>query len=280
MKLTILVDHPRWEEKRIFEAAKKFGCEVNVLNCFDLKIDLEKLEDHDYGDVILQRCISHYRGLYISVILEQNGFNVINSSIIHTICSNKLLLTSILKKKGIPMPKTYIAFNEEKAIEIISSLGYRCVIKPLIGSWGRNVIPIVNEINTKQILSLFSQAMSPANCAFYIQELVDRPPRDIRVIIAGDEIISSVYRISRGSWSTNVAQGAYTSKCEINTEIREICEKIMDFLGEGIYAIDILESPKGYLVTEVNSVPEFRGAQMSTDHDIAGKIVEYLLKFD
>jgi len=44
-----------------------------------------------------------------------------------------------------------------------------------------------------------------------------------------------------------------------------------------VAGVDILESPDGYFVNEVNSQPGFRGIQMVSKVDVAEEIVEYIL---
>ena len=38
--------------------------------------------------------------------------------------------------------------------------------------------------------------------------MIDRPPRDIRVITVGDQNVSAMYRKSSGGFKTNIALGA------------------------------------------------------------------------
>lgn len=278
MKLAILVDRLRWEEKKLYATASKKGIETFLYNIKDKIFSLNN-PYHEGYDLALQRCLSHYHGLYIAKIFEEMGIKVINKFSVSVIAGNKLLATLLLNKIGIKTPRTFVVFDRYKAEEVIEKLDYRAVIKPLVGSWGRHVTPIFNKLEMKPIIDLFENIMHPPNNVYYIQELVDRPPRDIRMIIAGDEIIACVYRISKeGVWATNVAQGAITAKCEIDGELEKIANKISNFFGGGIFGVDIMESKEGYLVNDINPTPEFKGAQACIEHDIAEKMIEYLLK--
>ena len=50
-------------------------------------------------------------------------------------------------------------------------------------------------------------------------------------------------------------------------------------MGGDIVAVDILEAPDGsLLVNEVNHTPEFHGAMQAAGVDIAGKMVDYVLR--
>jgi [lysine-biosynthesis-protein LysW]--L-2-aminoadipate ligase len=47
-------------------------------------------------------------------------------------------------------------------------------------------------------------------------------------------------------------------------------------VGGGVLAVDLMESPQGLVVHEVNPTPEFRALTGATGIDIAGRIVEYV----
>ena len=61
---------------------------------------------------------------------------------------------------------------------------------------------------------------NPIEHMYYLQEFVERPPRDIRAIVAGEEIIATVYRnASENEWRTNVARGATTTAFKPDKEL-------------------------------------------------------------
>jgi [lysine-biosynthesis-protein LysW]---L-2-aminoadipate ligase len=115
---------------------------------------------------------------------------------------------------------------------------------------------------------------------YYLQEFVKRPPRDIRLIVAGEEVIASVYRNApAGEWRTNVARGGTTTGFQLNKEIEDITLKAAKAVGGGILGVDAMESDDhGYTIHEVNNTVEFKGAQASTEHRIARKIVDYVIR--
>jgi [lysine-biosynthesis-protein LysW]--L-2-aminoadipate ligase len=274
LKLCILVDRIRWEEKKLYEASMNKGINVSLVNLNEIYFNLNNPKFEEF-DIALQRCISHFHGLYITWILEEIGIKVVNDFFSSFVSGNKLFVTLLLNKAGIKTPKTFISFNKEKVEELIKELNFQAVLKPIIGSWGRNVVPIFNELQMKPILDLYEEIIHPPNNVYYVQELVKRPPRDIRMIVARGEIIACVYRNSKaGVWATNVAQGAYTTKCELNDELEKIAEKISSLFKGGIFGIDVMESDEGYLVNDVNPTPEFKGAQACTSEDIATRIIE------
>ncbi|MBS7623305.1 lysine biosynthesis protein LysX, partial [Candidatus Bathyarchaeota archaeon] len=232
-----------------------------------------------YGNIILQRCISYFRGLHITAILEMCGLPVVNSFNASLVCGNKLLTSLALAKAGIPTPATYVAFTPQAALETIEKIGYPAVIKPVIGSWGRLVAPVNDRATAEAILEHREQMNSSLLQIHYIQEMVQRPPRDIRTIVVGEEVTAAVYRsASPGTWRTNVALGATTEPCPLTSELEDIALRAAKAVGGGVLAVDSMESPEGIVVHEVNSTIEFRGAAAATGTNIALKIIEYLVR--
>ncbi|HYC26525.1 MAG TPA: lysine biosynthesis enzyme LysX, partial [Nitrososphaerales archaeon] len=103
--------------------------------------------------------------------------------------------------------------------------------------------------------------------------------RDIRVIVAGDEIVTSVHRYAPpGEWRTNVARGATSKAFKPDNELKEVVHKAAAAVGGGVLGVDAMESSNGYFIHEVNNTVEFRGAQSAVQVDIPSKIVQYVIR--
>ena len=139
------------------------------------------------GDVVLERCVSYFRGLHFTSALEFLDIPVLNKFDVASICGNKMFMTLLLKKNNIPTPKTYFSFSSESAAENLENVGYPLVIKPVIGSWGRGVMPIKDKDAMEAIFEIRDITDSPHDRIYYLQQVVKRPPRDIRIITIGNE---------------------------------------------------------------------------------------------
>ena len=136
--LTILYDNIRWEEKALFEAAKKKGINITMLDCKALSLKLEgKRDDILSNSNVIQRCVSYFRSIHSTSMLEGLGYRVINSFETSNICGNKLFAHVTLRKNGVKTPRAIAAFSAESALSAIEEIGYPVVIKPTVGSWGR-----------------------------------------------------------------------------------------------------------------------------------------------
>jgi len=286
-KLDILFDKLRFEEKALYNTAIKKGVEVRLVDSRNIIIDTDDLgsNEFEFGDILLQRSISHFRGQFITYCLELCGYNVINSSRIGEICGNKLLTSMILKKNDIPTPKSYFSFNSDSAYNFISTIDLEqnpLVFKPVIGSWGRGVFPVRTKEIGKIIIEMRQESTSPFSSIFYFQELIHRPPRDIRCIVVGEKLIAAVYRYSSDDeWRTNVAKGGKAELIEVTSELEELALKAARAVGTGVLGIDMMEDQnRGLLVHEINNTVEFRGASLATGIDIADMIIEYVKDCD
>ena len=234
-----------------------------------------------FGDIAIGRCISYLRGLHFTSCLEFLNIPVINKYDVMNVCGNKLFTTLFLKKHGIPTPKTYFTFSHESAMESIENIGYPLVMKPIIGSWGRGIVLLKDKETTEALLEMRDINNGPFDRLYYLQEFVARPPRDIRVIMTGDDILASMYRESpNNNFKTNIACGASPGVCKITKEIEDICGQISNVMKNSILGIDLMEDKKnGLVVHEINSTVEFSGLMQVTEKNIPMEIIRFALNF-
>ena len=91
MQLTILFDRLRWEEKALKKEGENEGCEASLLDAKGLVFEVSTPRKRNgLGDLALQRCISHYRGLYLTKILENMSLEVVNSSAVTENCGRQI----------------------------------------------------------------------------------------------------------------------------------------------------------------------------------------------
>ena len=280
-KICIVFDRLRTEEKMLKKEASNLGHDAVMLDAKTTQINTDsKRKDFDFGDVVLERCVSYFRGLHFTASLEFMDVPVLNKFQVANQCGNKMFMTLLLKKYNVPTPKTYFSFSSESASENIEKVGYPLVIKPVIGSWGRGVMQLKDKDTADALFEIRDITDSPHDRIFYLQELIKRPPRDIRVITVGDEPIAAMYRKSSGGFKTNIALGADPELCEITKEIEDIATKASKAMGGGILGIDIMEDEKrGLVVHEVNNTVEFKGLARVSRRNIPKEMVEFALNY-
>jgi len=279
-RLGVLVSHLRLEEKLILQAARDRGIEVTPIFDRSIIVDLAAKTADDAGlavDVVLDRGVVHSRAAYILKALNRWGVPTVNPPTATTLCDDKALCSLALEEAGLLTPKTLLAFSIDAAIAACEQIGYPAVLKPITGSWGRLLAKVNGPEQARVILEQKEQLGSYQHGIFYVQEFIEKPGRDIRVYVIGDRAIAASYRTSE-HWITNAARGAVSVRCEITPEIEEIALKAKDAVGAILAGIDLMETPDGYSVIEVNTGAEFKGLMGTTDIDIPGAIVDETLR--
>jgi len=275
--ITVLYDTIRWEEKALLEAGKKKNVDLEMLDCKKLSLDLDS-KVKDYGTV-LQRCVSYYRNLHSTAGLEGMGVNVINCLNTGIFAGNKLFTHMLLKKQGVSTPFATVSFSKEAALESLKKHGYPQIIKPTVGSWGRMVSKI-NDTDSAEGIIESREKMYPIYQIHYLEEFVQRPPRDIRAIVVGDKVVAAIYRSSgNGSWKTNMALGGVAEECKVSNEMEDICIKAKNAVQGQIVGVDLMESKdKGLVVHEVNNTTEFKNTVRVCEVDIPSLMLDYAIE--
>lgn len=276
--ISIAYDRLRLEEKLLSKKIQELGHTASMIDAKMVRASTSSTKDSlGIGDVMLERCVSYYRGMFFTSIAEFAGAKVINTLKVASNCGNKLFMTLLLQKAGVRTPKTHFALSAQGARDCIEKEGYPFVIKPLVGSWGRGVMRINDADALDAIIEARTVTDSGYDRTYYFQELVKRPPRDIRVITVGGQSIAAMYRSSEG-FRTNVAEGAKPEVCEITEPMRELAAQASDAVGGGILGVDMMEDPdRGLVVHEVNNTVEFKGLASTEQADIPQAMVEFAL---
>ncbi|MDE1863096.1 MAG: lysine biosynthesis protein LysX [Thaumarchaeota archaeon] len=275
--ISILYDTIRWEEKALFEAGKKKGVDIRMVDCRGLAINLDSTVE-EFGTTI-QRCVSYYRSLHSTAALEGKGVDVINSLNTSIYAGNKLFTHMLLLKHGIRTPFSTVAFSEDAALNYLEKRGYPMVLKPTVGSWGR-MISLLKDRDSAEGIMETREKMYPIYQVYYLEELVNRPPRDIRAIMVGDTVVAAIYRYSgEGQWKTNMALGGKAEPFKVTKEMEDICIKAKNAVQGQIVGIDLMESEEnGLVVHEINNTTEYKNTVRVTGVDIPALMIDYALQ--
>jgi [lysine-biosynthesis-protein LysW]--L-2-aminoadipate ligase len=276
VKLAMLVSHLRTEEKAILAAAAKRG--ITVERVFDREIwfDLGERRFPDV-DLVLDRSLVHSRAEYTLRLLQSWGIPTVNSFETTTLCDNKFHTNMAFIEHDVPTLRTLIAYTPESALQAIEQLGYPVVLKPNTGSWGRLLAKVNSRAAAEAILEHKASLGSYHHSIFYIQEYIQKPGRDIRAFIVGDRVVAASYRNAK-HWITNTARGSTSTHCPVTPEIEDLALRAARSVGGEIMGVDLVETDEGLKVIEINVGAEFHGLRETTDTDIAGEIIDHLIK--
>ncbi len=272
----ILVGRMRVEEKLLVQEIERRGLTYELIYDNELILDTTQAEAWHRFDVILERCVSHSRALTALAFFEMIGVPTVNTHAVAEICGDKIRTSLALDHAGVPQPRWRVAFTPESALHAIEEMGYPVVLKPATGSWGRLMARVNDRYTAEAILEHKRTLGGVQHSIFYIQEYIEKPGRDIRAFVVGDETICAIERRS-DHWITNTARGGTAANFPVTPELNDLCVRAAHAVGGGVVAIDVFESERGLLVNEVNYTMEFRNSIVPTGVNIPARVIEYVV---
>jgi len=204
--------------------------------------------------------------------LERLGFYVLNPAEAIEHCVDKYDILAILEDIGVPVPRTAATESVSEALRAFEELGGDVVVKPIFGSRG---IGATRVADPEIALTVF-KAIAFQHGVIYLQEFVPHGYSDIRAFVINGRVVAAMRRVANG-WKTNYSQGARPAPVTLSREFEEIAVKSARAVGCKVAGVDILESPDGPKIVDVNSQPGWKGLQMVTKINIADEIVDFLL---
>ncbi len=292
-KIAVVADRftPPWSARQILLALDSLGVSSIYLRPCDIMsliyrdnsfvVYTNSLKPIDFDAVIL-------RDLGVAVTLEMflrriNVFRhiemmnkpVVNPADSIIIARDKYLSLLLLERAGIRVPKTVVLEDYFTATKIANEWK-SVVVKPMIGSMGFGIIKAENPEIVYTIAKTLTQLRQP----IYVQEFIEKPGRDIRLLAIGDEIVVAYYRVQNNpnEWKTNIAQGAHAEPItKIDSELENIAFKTLKTLRLHYAGIDVAETRDGYIVFEVNASPQWRGIQRVANINPALKLAKYVV---
>jgi ribosomal protein S6--L-glutamate ligase len=203
------------------------------------------------------------------------GYTVVNPPPAVFIARDKFTSLRLLHEAGLPVPRTILTEDPSQALHAIEEMG-SVVFKPIMGSLGLGSFKVDDVDTGYHIVNLLLELNQP----LYVQKYIEkRGNRDIRVFVVESQPIAAMYRVSvRGTWKTNVAQGAKPIPANPPKEVLEDAVRAVEVLGLVYAGVDIAETGSWHVIFEVNASPLWRGLYSATGVDPAPAIVEATIR--
>ncbi len=240
----------------------------NVL--FDVigKEDLATLAEYDALFIRTVTAIDHYSFTFARTA-ESLGIPVIDDprSIIR--CSNKVFLHELFQKHGIPTPRT-LTISRKTPVGDVLPLGFPLILKVPDGTFSH----AVKKAESPEEFDAIRQEMFRRSPLLIVQEFTPTP-FDWRIgVLDGRLLFAAKYHMVKdhwqivGQWKTGRTRFGKVEAVPIDAApkaVTALALEAADLIGDGLYGVDIKESPTGPLVIEVNDNPNL----METDEDAA-----------
>ena len=276
MNFGILYSRIRKDEKLLLSELRDRGHEVTKIDVRKQQFGLsEPPADFEGVDLVVDRCLATSRSVYATQFVDAYDIPVVNHPDTAGVCADKAKNSLALVENEVPTPETTVAFTKDAAMEAIEEFGYPCVLKPVVGSWGRLMAKIDSRTAAEAILEHKETLGHYEHKVFYVQEYVDKGGEDIRVLATDGEPIAAMVR-SSDHWITNAAKGAETDAFGLDDEALDLVERASDAVGGGLLGVDLMGTEDGYTVHEVNHNVEFKALNEATDVDVPARVVDWL----
>ena len=287
MLIGILFNRITWEIKQLIAELEKQNVKYKLLNNQKIYFKLSKKKDLDDDfDVILERSLSYFRGLYSCAVLETKGYKMINNFECLNITGNKLLTSLKLIENDIPTPLTAIAFKEDPSIQSIENeINYPAILKPLIGSWGRLIAKLDDYNSAIANLECRETMGNVLQKIYYLQKFISPEskspdlPTDIRAFVIGDKCVAAEGRYHpEKDFRSNLAIGGTAKPMELTDELKQISLKASRAVNGEIVGVDLMNDDGVLNVIEVNGTSQFKGVATATKVNVAKEIIDYILE--
>ncbi|HLD05609.1 MAG TPA: RimK family alpha-L-glutamate ligase [Candidatus Nanoarchaeia archaeon] len=273
--------------KMTAEAMKKYFSQVDHLSLKHIEVHFsgskaevlyegKPLGDYDciyakgsfrYASIL--QALTHLRYDQCYMPLREEAFSIAH---------DKFLTQLAFLRNHIPMPKTYLAATVEAAREILKNISYPIIMKFPQGTQGKGVMVADTFASASSILDALTALKQP----FIIQEFIDTEDEKsggthIRGLVIGDRVAGSVrYRSGGSEKRSNWHLGGKVEPILMDPSIEQLAIKASKASGAEISAVDMLESPKGPFIIEVNISPGLGGISKVTKSDLPNVLAKFL----
>ncbi len=288
MKIAILSRNKSlYSTSRLVEAAKERGHEIDVIDTLHCYMDITSSrptvryhgEELPLYDAVIPRIgasITFY-GTAVARQFEMMGTFNINESVAISRSRDKLRSMQLLSRKGIGLPRTGFASKADNIKDLIKNVGGApLVIKLLEGTQGIGVV----LADTAKAAESIIEAFMGLKANILVQEFVkEAGGADIRCLVIGGKVVAAMKRQgAEGEFRSNLHRGGSAEVVKLSKAERETAVNAAKVMGLNFCGVDLLRSQNGPMVMEVNSSPGLEGIEKATGLDVAGKVIDFLVK--
>jgi glutathione synthase/RimK-type ligase-like ATP-grasp enzyme/gamma-glutamyl:cysteine ligase YbdK (ATP-grasp superfamily) len=187
-------------------------------------------------------------------------------------CSNKVYIEELLRREGVPLPRTRIVTAHTRW-EQLEELGVPFVVKSPDGSFSAGVHRIASrdafETRARELLLqsplLIAQEWLPTEFDWRI------------TVLDGRLLFAARYYMAQGHWQVRSTDGGVerygkveaVPRADAPRDVIDVALRAARLVGRGMYGVDLKDTARGPVVIEVNDNPNLdTGYEDAADGDI------------
>ena len=288
MKIAILSQNSSlYSTRRLREAGEEQGHDMRVIDYLRCYMNITskkptivyKGKPLENFDAIIPR-IGASRTFYGTAVVRQ--FEVMdvfspNESQAISRSRDKLRSMQILAREGVGLPITGFAHATQDIDGLIETVGGApLVIKMLEGTQGIGVVLAETYQAAKSVI----EAFRGLDANILVQEFIkEAGGADLRCFVINGNVVAAMKRQSaEGEFRSNLHRGGNAEKVPLSPEETDTAIRAAKAMGLKIAGVDLLRSNHGPVVMEVNSSPGLEGIEQATGINVAGKIIDFVVK--
>jgi glutathione synthase/RimK-type ligase-like ATP-grasp enzyme len=198
-------------------------------------------------DAFVLKTVSNGPGLSLLAAASASGYVAVNKPAAIRLVRDKAVAAAVCRLHGIPFPVTFFASRAGLLREVPAEL-YPIVVKPAHGSSNEGVHLVTGpgELDA-------SEPGHGSEGFLLAQPYTENLGRDLKVYCCGGEIFATVQPSP-----LHPDRGEVARLIPAEPGLRRLAERVGRIFGLSVYGLDVVESPDGWVVVDVNDFPSFR----------------------
>ena len=235
--------------------AEKLGVEIEPIT----RRDLPRLAEFDALFIRETTAIDNHTYRFARRAMQE-GMPVIDDPISMIRCTNKIYLHELMTANGISVPPTVIIAGRHDLSRAADELGFPMVLKIPDSSFSRGVKKVDNAAELDKLARawladsdlLLAQAFMPTDFDWRIGVLGGKPIFACQYLMAKKH-----WQIFRHRADGKAVEGGFNTIAlgEAPPAVLDVGLRAAQLIGDGLYGVDIKETPEGIFVVEVNDNP-------------------------
>lgn len=279
MKICFLMEPPRSATSVTYDVLnglKARGAEVEIVTERSGLIDLENFK-FDYDAYLFKSHSPLAESL--AAAAHYRGAKLLNEYPATMKVRDKVLTCTMLLQAGIPTPRTFLTDTIETLRPIVQQMPI--VVKPYRGRRGMGIEVCLTEAEFDALIAKRAGATGDddddggggedgtalGERLIFAQEYEEHEPYDYKAYAIGDY----VYAIKR-IFPAKTKEEKLGTPVGDDPALEDLVRRCGKLFGLELYGVDLVKTPKGYSVIEVNCFPGYKGVP-----DGGERIAEFIL---
>jgi ribosomal protein S6--L-glutamate ligase len=240
----------------VADQLQQWGHEIEVLQPYAAVTSLTDLSLTDY-DAFVLKTVSDGPGLTILEAAEAVGIPTINNSRAIRLVRDKAVAVAFAQACDLPVPTTYFVGHYRALVNVPLDL-YPVVVKPSNGTSMQD-IHLVRTYDEMASLTLDTDSY------YLAMRYVENTGFDIKLYVTGQEVHAIVK-------SSPLHGEVQETEIAVSSEMLKLARRVGQVFGLDLYGVDVLETPQGLMLVDINDFPSFYGVPRKV-----ASVAEYIL---